>query len=527
MSSRPSTMMSPRAGLRIVAVLLAAIAMMWAAFVNGQPFFTPDTQAYVRGPDVAVVKLLGARFASPWARQEPPGAHVSADKSGPAPAHSYDDQEVLAGRSIYYGALAYLGQLTGGFWLTVFVQGLAVAWLTEMLLRASGQRSLGAYAAGMAVLALATPAPFFVADLMPDIWSGVAIGALALLFGYSPRLTRLDFAALTAMTVFAAMVHNSHVLIIAGMLAAGLALWLLTSLSSRPQRSGSTSPSAMRGDGEPGTDPRPALAVGALALACAVAGTLLFSAMVKHSVGAPPITPPFLTARVIADGPGRLYVREHCHDHPFVVCRYADRLAATDTDGFLWNENPRTGVFAVASPKERRALAVEQGRFALASTLAHPWLQVQASARNVALQLVRTDLEDFDYKPNVLAELRADLPPAHRTRLDHSLAARRGWPIEPLWAEQAAVIWLSLGVIGWSLFAGVEASPALRRFGLLCCAGVLANTLACGVLSDLYGRYQARCIWVLPLAAVALAMPALSRAWRRTPAEARLRTRLA
>ena len=485
---------------RPLAVVAGALVLMWAALVNGQPFFTPDTQAYVRGPDVAVVKLLGARFASPWARQEPPGAHLTPAQSGQAVQHSYDDKEVMAGRSIYYGALAYLGQLTGGFWLTVFVQGLAVAWLAEMTLRASGRRRLDAFAATVAVLAFATPAPFFVADLMPDVWSGVAIGAMALLFALPGRLTRLDMVALAAMTAFSAMAHNSHVLILAGVMAAGVALWIVPRMGGR---SADLSP-----------DPRPALAVGAVALACAVGGTILFSAMVKHSVGAAPITPPFLTARVVADGPGRLYVAEHCRDHRFAVCAFAERLGATDTDGFLWDEDPRTGVFAVASPAERRALATEQGRFALASTLAHPWLQAQASAKNVALQLVRTDLEDFDYKPSVLASLRADLPPTHRARLGMSLAARRGWPIGPLWAEQAVVIWLSVGVIAWAGLARGAVAPDGLRLAFLCCAGVLANTLACGVLSDLYGRYQARCIWVLPLAGVMLALPVLQRTAR-------------
>ena len=532
MTSTTPTQPNPPSALRALAVVLAAVAMMWAAVVNGQPFFTPDTQAYVRGPDVAVMKLLGARFASPWARQEPPGVHLTSVKAGQAATHSYDDNEVLAGRSIYYGALAYLGQLTGGFWLTVFVQGLAVAWLVEMLLRAAGRRSLGAYAAAMAVLALATPAPFFVADLMPDIWSGVAIGAMALLFAASKRLTKLDVAALAAMTAFAAMAHNSHVLIIAGVMVAGMALWIVPFISARTAKPiRGQGPSARRRRWVPAfrfapatmtaqtsgwerqPDPRPALIVGALALGAAVAGALLFSAMVRRSVGAAPITPPFLEARVIADGPGRLYVRDHCQPQRFAVCAFADRLGGTDTDGFLWDEHPGTGVFAVAAPTQRRALSTEQTRFALASTLAHPWLQAKASARNVALQLVRTDLEDFDYKPSVLASLKADLPPVHRGRLERSLAARRGWPIGPLWAEQAAVIWLSLGMIGWSLFMQGAAGGPLGRFALLCGAGVLANTLACGVLSDLYGRYQARCIWVLPLAATALAL----QAWRLRP----------
>ena len=203
------TISTPPAWRRALAVVVGAGVMMWTALLNGGPFFTPDTEAYVRGPDVAVVKLLGQRFSTPWARLTPPGALAIASAPGAKAKPSYDDKEVLAGRSIYYGALAYLGERTGGFWLTVFVQGLAVAWLAEIVLRAAGRRRLIDYAAAMAVIAFATSAPFFAADLMPDVWSGVAIGALSLLFAFPKRLVSIDVAALAAMTVFAAMAHNS------------------------------------------------------------------------------------------------------------------------------------------------------------------------------------------------------------------------------------------------------------------------------------------------------------------------------
>jgi hypothetical protein len=38
--------------------------------------------------------------------------------------------------------------------------------------------------------------------------------------------------------------------------------------------------------------------------------------------------------------------------------------------------------------------------------------------------------------------------------------------------------------------------------------GVIANGVVCGVLSTLYGRYEARVIWLAPLAACALALAA-------------------
>ena len=48
------------------ALLFLLVASVWAALVNGQPFFMDDTSAYVRGPDFAVVYLLGDKFASSW-----------------------------------------------------------------------------------------------------------------------------------------------------------------------------------------------------------------------------------------------------------------------------------------------------------------------------------------------------------------------------------------------------------------------------------------------------------------------------
>jgi hypothetical protein len=51
------------------------------------------------------------------------------------------------------------------------------------------------------------------------------------------------------------------------------------------------------------------------------------------------------------------------------------------------------------------------------------------------------------------------------------------------------------------------ALAAVLLFGLVL-VGVLANGVVCGVLSTLYGRYEARVVWALPLAACALALVA-------------------
>lgn len=478
---------------RVVAVLLGALCLCWAAAVNGGPFLHPDSIGYVRGPDVAVMKLAGEKYATAWARFDPGSVDQRHASVAPvARTASYNDNEVLAGRSIYYGVLAYLGALTGGFWFTVFVQGLAVAWLTEITLRALSITNLAAYAGVTAVLALATPAPFFVAFLMPDIWAGVAIGAVAVLFAAPARLRPLDVAALGAMTLFAALAHNSIPPVLLLMAAVG-GCWKLFRR---------TAPSPVIGG-----------AVCALALIGALAGNLAFAQMVKHTAGLPPLMPPFLSARVIADGTGTRFVKERCAG-AFVVCRYGDRFPMS-VDDFLWASG-QDGVFETASSADRRAMGGEQTRFALAVARAYPLDQALASARNVAAQAVATDLSDFNYKPSVAASLTGRTPPAEADVLRQSLAYRRGWPLGAFWALQSILVLASAAAaMGAGLRASrpgarPEAASAIRLVGLVV-AGVLANAVVCGALSSLYGRYEARVIWTLPLAAGALLLAAWPR----------------
>jgi hypothetical protein len=491
----PSAPSSAPAWARVIAVLVAALALGWAALLNGQPFFHPDSIGYIRGPDVAVMKLAGETYGTVWAKFDPgsidqrnaTAAASPATTASAARTASYNDNEVMAGRSIYYGVLAYLGALAGGFWLTVFVQGLAVAWLTEIMLRAVGILRLSTYGLVMAIIALATPAPFFVGFLMPDIWAGVAVGAVAVLFALPSRLKALDVAALGAMTLFAALAHNSVPPVVLALMAVAIAVWFV-----RP-----------RGASKPALG----LAVCTIALLGALAGHLAFTVMVRHSAGRPPLMPPFLSARVIADGTGTRFVRERCAG-AFVVCRYGDRFPMS-VDDFLWASGPNQGVFDTASSADRRALGTEQTRFALAVVRAYPLEQALASARNAAAQLVQTDLSDFNYKPSVAASLTALMPPAFAWRLGHTRAYREAWPLGPLWAMQSILVLAACGAaIGAGLHSrGPGAAPETRSavglFGFVV-AGVVANGVVCGVLSTLYGRYEARVIWTLPLAAIAL-----------------------
>jgi len=476
---------------RALLVAAGALLLCWAALVNGGPFFHPDTVSYVRGPDVAVLKVLGPRFASPWAAQNEGAAARAVSPSGGAAAapRSYDDKEVLAGRSIYYGALAWLGEVSGGFWLTILCQALAVAYLLDALLRAVGRRSVGAYAAAAAVVAFATPAPLFVALLMPDIWAAVGLGAFALLLAFGRRLRLAESLALSGLMAFAVLAHTSNLLLVAGLIAtAPLVRWIAGRRAPRV---------------------RTAVLAGAGAIAVGIAGGLAFTFAVIHLAGAKPLSPPFITARLIADGTGARYLESHCPSAGFEACRYRGQRPA-DADDYLWSLDPAKAVFATATAESRRALSGEQTRVALAVVAADPLGQVAASARNVVQQIGDSDLANFNYKQSVRASLDLSVPPSRLHVFRDTAAYREAWPLGPMqvWYTVvrvlAAIALLAWLVLSWKRSRTGDDAPvvALRAWTAAVVVGVLGNAAICGALSAPYGRYQARLDWLLPVTAL-------------------------
>ena len=51
---------------RLLLIAVAALALTAPAFINGGPFYSSDSIAYIRGPDQAVIKLLGPGHATLW-----------------------------------------------------------------------------------------------------------------------------------------------------------------------------------------------------------------------------------------------------------------------------------------------------------------------------------------------------------------------------------------------------------------------------------------------------------------------------
>jgi hypothetical protein len=123
--------------------------LLWPAIYNGQPLFSNDTTAYIRGFDAGVVWLSGRTSAwTTWASQLPAQAagqeYSAAGDYSLAPTGDTTVGEttsfqsssfIVAGRSVSYGALLYLGELLGGLWASVVVQAAAALVAVALTLR--------------------------------------------------------------------------------------------------------------------------------------------------------------------------------------------------------------------------------------------------------------------------------------------------------------------------------------------------------------------------------------------------------
>jgi hypothetical protein len=238
--------------------------------------------------------------------------------------------------------------------------------------------------------------------------------------------------------------------------------------------------------------------------------------------------PPFLMARVLADGPGRAYVRQVCRgpDNPYVICR-ARNAPLTRSDDILWEESPLIGAFnALKSPELQLRMEAEEWRFVKAAVLSDPWGQFKASMENWADQLTRISVHD------PLRDPRQFLANEYwkTTRLVEMIVSPEqcrpiGPGCKPPFDMALTKHWHELVMLLSALFAAWRLSrpdvraelldrtaPWTRRAVPLAVAvAVLAgmvvlNAAVCGIISGAFSRYQARIVWLWPACAGLIAI---------------------
>jgi hypothetical protein len=467
---------------------------IWPALSNGQPFFYADTTAYVRGADLAFANALGSRFATDWAKDQRRtiGTETSIPNPETAAAGKKSSRRaVLAGRSIIYGALLYLGEVSGGMWLSVIIQSFIATYLIFVFIVRTLGKSFEYFLASCFFLYSASSLPFFASYLMPDVFAGFLILGFAILATSWDRLSRMERVITGAVLLLAVLSHTTHLVLLLGLTGMTAGYVVLTARSQW-------------------INIRRLILVAVACVGIAVLWELMFSAGVRRALGGPPIRPPFVTAKLVSML-GRPAMAKVCASDAFVVCRFQDRFPV-DAESFLWSEDERTGIFSVADVRTKRLLSDEQLRFALAVIPANVGRLVADASIDSLRQLTQFHLSEFFYSSSVLRFFENRLPSHDFDRMASTFAARSDAYV--VFGRTVVYFTAVVGAIGTALLLWWMSRPGtvhgaretertawcVAAYILL--TGVVLNAIICGGVSAINNRYQARVVWLVQLCLV-------------------------
>jgi hypothetical protein len=211
--------------------------------------------------------------------------------------------------------------------------------------------------------------------------------------------------------------------------------------------------------------------------------------------------PPFLLARVIADGPGRWYLQQCCGDIHFEVCNHIHDLP-DNVDDFLWGDD---GIWLNSSEEQRERLQDEELAIVVGTLREYPRQELMISADHFWEQLHTFGLSDYDPNPWILEKADTVMPVTRsryvQTRQAHETLHEKIFAFVQDWTVIASLV-----VIGIRLVCVRHWSRRVVGLTAIIAIVVIGNAAITGVLSTVDDRYQARVIWLVPLLAGVLGL---------------------
>lgn len=488
----------------LISIIAGALIILAAIAANGPPtVFTDTDDYYTLGREL--VDAAKQRIAPAPPSAEPPSEEEIADAEQIVEdAHMGHTQ--MASRSALYGVLLYMLARVGTLWAVAAAQALAVSWLLFLLWRvAFAPAPPRGFLVGMFVLAAGSTLPFFAGFAMPDIFAPAAALAVVVIVLYRDRLQRGETWATAAMLAFAMAVHTSHVLFVVPLAAAGAA--------------------AVHRLGVVRAEKIARLGIVGAALVIAIVANSLYGLAVKLETGDTLRRQPFLTARVLADGPGRRYLRHACAAGvDYTLCRFKNE-PLDDSEDVLWSDLPKTGVFLMSDYATRIKLEDEEPRFVLGTLKYDPLGQAAASLDNWWRQMSEIQVDDPVKDPVFYLTdsywKDTTLPILVRRVAECGLngtgcpsrmtaALSRRWHGGVLIASALAIVGAGIALRRRHGPLG-EADRRLVALVWLFAAAIVFNAAVCGILSGPFARYQSRMVWLVPAAACLMVAAATRR----------------
>ena len=433
---------------RGAAVLLATLFMMWPALYNRYPMLYPDSLTYIGDGHVVARAVFLHRLSDYYGM-----------------------------RSFIYslGILPWHWNIT--LWPVVFFQSLITAWLIWLVVRSIFQRnSVVRYITLILILSVLTSVAWFVCLIMPDILAPALCLAIYLLIFARDTLSPIERIAVILIAWWGIASHASHLLLAVWMcLALAAFLFLQKRLIRRSFRT--VAPLVW------------------IVIAAALSQLTLHA----YLYGTPSLNgdrPPFLMARIIADGPGKTYLQQHCANLDWAICDHVNNLPDNEDD-FFWAEN---GIWQTADHEAQQRMLHEELPLSIATLRTYPRRQLAVSAFNFRQQLLTYDLGAFGASPYIAEDIGNVLPRARTTYLKTRQAGDK-LPTDLFSTLQQGTIITSLLIIIACITFTWRRSPRLAGLTIVILCTVIPNAFITGVLSGLDDRYQSRVIWLIPFLA--------------------------
>jgi hypothetical protein len=440
-------------------LLIATLLLAWPALYNGFPILYPDSMTYLDDGRIVARALFLRHFS-----------------------------EYYGMRSFIYslGILPFHWNLTA--WPIVALQCFLVAYVLRLVVRSLAPGFMTPRLASAVFLTLIlllsafTSVSWFSCLVLPDILGSLVYLAFFLVAFAPATLTRLERYSLYLIAWWGIASHASH-LILAGALCVVIAAILSVQRQSLRRTFRTTTEVA--------------------AIVAIAAGSQL--ALNAYLYGHPSLNgerPPFLMARVIADGPGRWYLEKHCGELNWTICKHV-RSLNTDPDIFLWSPD---GTWESASDDEQQQMLDEEIPLVIATLRTYPQAQISRSAGNFWEQLKTFGFNDLDPSSWVLDQFATVMPAARASYL-RSRQANRNLPLDDMTTFQ---FWIVIGSLGmhavFALLLGRAISARLAALTLITAFVVVANAAVTGILSMPEDRFECRVIWMTPFLSLLFAM---------------------
>jgi hypothetical protein len=382
-------------------------------------------------------------------------------------------------------------------WPSVVLQSLITAWMIWLFASALFELTRASRLLSVAlVLALGTSLPWFVGQILPDIFTPLMILALALLSITGDTLPRITRILLVLFISAAVAFHQANLLV---------ALWMLPALGLCVLLGWHPSKASIHGALESGI----ALALGAAALLTANLVDGRFALSNGGSV--------LFMARLMDDGIVLGYLEKTCPQQRFAVCADLDELRSSFqheitlpgcgslkiplSTYFLADVLPRLGGF--------RAEEGEAGAIVTGTLGAYPLAVARAAVGNAWSQLFSFRTGDtlcaFPEAPwsITIRKIFGQVVYDHYVNSKQSRGALRLQLLNYIHVTVLVASCLVL-IIGFLVVGRLGKQPRAFFASLFVIVLVAGNAFTLGGLSEPQDRYQSRVIWLVPLLAACI-----------------------